>query len=102
MQGDKKNIRHNIHSNWRFVSFSSFLLTALMVKIKLGAPLFFELANKMIWFINHKDRVEPMGKASREFSKEKSDVHKVNFDMLRIIRVTETGGRKKNENTIDF
>ena len=43
-----------------------------------------------------------MGKASRGFSKEKSDVHKVNFDMLRIIGVTETGWRKKNENTIDF
>jgi hypothetical protein len=43
-----------------------------------------------------------MGRASRGFSKEKSDVHKVNFDMLRIIGVTETGWRNKNENTIDF
>ena len=44
----------------------------------------------------------PIGRASREFSKEKSDVHKVNFDMLRIIGVTEARWRKKNENTIDF
>jgi len=30
------------------------------------------------------------------------DVHKVNFDMLKIAGVVEIGRRKKNENTIDF
>ena len=65
--------------------FPVFLLTALMVKIKLGALLFFKLANKMIWFINHKDRIEPMGLASRRMAEEKFDMHKVNAQMLEIM-----------------
>ena len=65
--------------------FPVFSLTALMVKIKLGALLFFKLANKMIWFINHKDRIEPMGLASRRMAEEKFDMHKVNAQMLEIM-----------------
>ena len=58
-----------------------------MVKIKLGAPLFFKLANKMIWFINHKERIESMGFASRCIAEEKFDVHKVNAKMLKIMGI---------------
>ena len=61
-----------------------------MVKIKLGAPLFFKLANKMIWFINHKDRIESMGRASRELAKEKFDVHEVNRNMVEIMNLTRS------------
>lgn len=43
------------------------------------------LADKMIWFIEHSDQIEPMGLASRKMAEEKFDVHKVNARMLEIM-----------------
>ena len=43
------------------------------------------LAEKMIWFIEHPEQIEPMGIASRRMVVEKFDVHKVNAKMLDII-----------------
>ena len=43
------------------------------------------LAEKMIWFIEHSEQIEPMGIASRRMVVEKFDVHKVNAKMLDII-----------------
>ena len=40
------------------------------------------LAEKMIWFIEHSDQIEPMGIASRRMVEEKFDVCKVNAIML--------------------
>ncbi len=44
-----------------------------------------KLAEKMIWFIEHPEQIEPMGIASRRMVVEKFDVHKVNAKMLDII-----------------
>jgi len=43
------------------------------------------LVNKMMWFVNHKDRIEPMGRASREFVEKKFDVHEVNRNMIELM-----------------
>ena len=43
------------------------------------------LAEKMIWFIEHSEQIEPMGIESRRMVVEKFDVHKVNAKMLDII-----------------
>lgn len=43
------------------------------------------LAEKMIWFIEHPEQIEPMGLASRKIAEEKFDVHKVNARMLDIM-----------------
>lgn len=43
------------------------------------------LAEKMIWFIEHPEQIEPMGLASRKMAEEKFDVHKVNARMLEIM-----------------
>lgn len=43
------------------------------------------LAEKMIWFINHPEQIEPMGLVSRKMAEEKFDVHKVNARMLEIM-----------------
>jgi glycosyltransferase involved in cell wall biosynthesis len=43
------------------------------------------LAEKIIWFIEHPDQIEPMGLASRKIAEEKFDVHKVNARMLEIM-----------------
>ena len=48
------------------------------------------LVNKMMWFINHKDRIESMGRASRELAKEKFDVHEVNRNMVEIMNLTRS------------
>ena len=44
-----------------------------------------KLVEKMIWFIEHSEQIEPMGIESRRMVVEKFDVHKVNAKMLDII-----------------
>ncbi len=46
-----------------------------------------KLAQKMIWFIKNKNKIECMGKQSRIIAENKFDVHKVNKVMLRILRI---------------
>lgn len=43
------------------------------------------LAERMIWFIEHRERWQAMGKASRRIAEDRFDVHKVNAEMLRIM-----------------
>ncbi len=43
------------------------------------------LAEKMIWFIEHPEAIEPMGLASRKMAEEKFDVRKVNGRLLMIL-----------------
>jgi len=43
------------------------------------------LVEKMIWFIEHPEQIEPMGIESRRMAVEKFDVHKINVKMLDII-----------------
>ena len=43
------------------------------------------LAEKMIWFIENRERWQEMGGASRAIAEEKFDVHKVNEDLMRIM-----------------
>lgn len=45
------------------------------------------LAEKMIWFIEHPEKIPEMGKASLEYCKEKYDVRKVNANMLNFCRI---------------
>lgn len=40
------------------------------------------LAEKMIWFVEHPEKIPEMGEASLEYCKEKYDVRKVNANML--------------------
>lgn len=46
-----------------------------------------ELAEKMIWFIEHPEQVKLMGIESRRIVVEKFDVHKVNMKMLNILNL---------------
>jgi len=46
-----------------------------------------ELAEKMIWFIEHPEQIELMGIESRRIAVEKFDVHKVNKKMLDIMNL---------------
>lgn len=43
------------------------------------------VADRMQWFIEHAQAIEPMGQASFELVRERFDVRKVNADMLRIM-----------------
>lgn len=43
------------------------------------------LAERMIWFIEHRDQWERMGQASRRMAEERFDVHKINAQILSII-----------------
>lgn len=43
------------------------------------------LADRMIWFIEHPERWQAMGEASRRIAEGRFDVHKVNAEMLRIM-----------------
>lgn len=45
------------------------------------------LAERMIWFIEHRDQWQRMGQRSRELIEEKYDVHKVNAQLLEIIEL---------------
>lgn len=44
-----------------------------------------ELAEKMIWFIENPDKLEPMGFASRKIVEENFSLHKINSEMLEIM-----------------
>ena len=46
-----------------------------------------QLAQKMIWYIENKDKIQSMGEESRRIVENKFDVHKVNKEMLRILGV---------------
>ncbi len=43
------------------------------------------LAERMIWFIEHREEWQRMGAKSRELTEERFDVHKVNLELLRIM-----------------
>ena len=45
------------------------------------------LAEKMIWFIEHPEKIPEMGKASLDYCKEKYDVKKVNANMLEFCQI---------------
>ena len=47
------------------------------------------LANRMIWFIENSEQWQEMGKASRKMAEDKFDVHKVNDDLLRIMKLKD-------------
>jgi glycosyltransferase involved in cell wall biosynthesis len=46
-----------------------------------------QLAEKMIWYIENKDKIKGMGKESRRIVEDKFDVHKVNKEMLKILGI---------------
>ena len=48
------------------------------------------LSEKMIWFIEHRERLEKMGAASRGYVEGKFDVKRVNADMIRIMKMEST------------
>lgn len=45
------------------------------------------LAERMIWFIEHRDQWQRMGQASRRMTEERFDVHKINAQLLRIMKL---------------
>ena len=45
------------------------------------------VADKMLWFIEHPDRVAEMGKKSIAYAEEKFDVKKVNSEMIRLMQL---------------
>jgi len=49
------------------------------------------LADRMIWFIEHRDQWQRMGQASRRMAEERFDVHKINAEMLRIMKLSAEG-----------
>ena len=46
-----------------------------------------KLAEKMVWFIENKDKIKKMGDESRRIIEDKFDVRKVNKEMLRILDI---------------
>lgn len=45
------------------------------------------LAERMIWFVEHRDQWQRMGQASRQMAEERFNVHKINADLLRIMKL---------------
>lgn len=45
------------------------------------------IAEKMVWFINHPEKLSEMGKNSRQYAEEKFDVKKINSDMMKTMRI---------------
>ena len=45
------------------------------------------IAEKMIWFIEHPEAVQEMGRQSYQYALKKFDVNKVNADMIRIMNL---------------
>jgi glycosyltransferase involved in cell wall biosynthesis len=45
------------------------------------------LAERMIWFIEHRDQWQRMGQVSRRMAEERFDVHKINAQLLRIMKL---------------
>lgn len=50
-----------------------------------------DLAQRMIWFIENRDRWEGMAAASRKLAEERFEVGKVNSEMLRILGIQQSG-----------
>jgi len=55
----------------------------------------FDLAEKMIWFIENASCIAPMGTASRKMAEAKFDVHKINAQLMQIM----LGNESENEKT---
>ena len=55
----------------------------LFVKVKRAS----DLAKKMIWMIEHKDKMQEMGNKSYKICLEKFTIDKVDAEMLRIMEV---------------
>ena len=49
-----------------------------------------ELAKRMIWFINNRDKIKSMGEQSRKIVEKRFDVRKVNLEMLNILKINKT------------
>ena len=49
------------------------------------------VAEKMQWFIEHPEQIEKMGQGSLKLCREKFDVHKVNRDMLKHMKIDTAG-----------
>ena len=45
------------------------------------------VADKMLWFLDHPEQIQKMGQESRKYAEEKFDVHKVNTDMIRMMKL---------------
>lgn len=45
------------------------------------------IAEKMLWFIEHPEKIAEMGRQSCQYVKEKFDVRQVNFDMIRFMQL---------------
>lgn len=62
------------------------------------------LAEKMIWFIEHPEKIPEMGKASLAYCEEKYDVRKVNANMLKFCRIQNAqeskNGRQSENGTV--
>ncbi len=50
------------------------------------------LAERMIWFIEHRDQWPRMGQASRRMAEDRFDVHKINAELLRIMGLDNSAG----------
>ena len=48
-----------------------------------------ELAKRMIWFINNRDKIKSMGEQSRKIVEKRFDVRKVNLEMLNILKINK-------------
>ena len=46
-----------------------------------------ELAKRMIWFVNNRDKIKSMGEHSRKIVEKRFDVRKVNQEMLKILEI---------------
>jgi glycosyltransferase involved in cell wall biosynthesis len=46
-----------------------------------------ELANKMIWFVKNKDKIQSMGEHSRLIVENRFDVRSVNKEMMKILEM---------------
>ncbi len=53
------------------------------------------LADRMIWFIENRDKWDRMGQYSRRLAEEKFDVHRINENMLDIMRLKVSSAAKK-------
>ena len=49
------------------------------------------VSEKMQWFIEHPEQIEKMGQESRQLCKDKFDVHKVNREMLKHMKIDTAG-----------
>ncbi len=49
-----------------------------------------ELAKRMIWFINNRDKIKTMGEQSRKIVEKRFDLRKVNLEMLNILKINKT------------